>query len=47
MIYKMDIVNESAWVESDNGKLDIKSLFENIINNGWDSVFKHSCLGGI
>ena len=31
MIYKMDIVNESAWVESDNGKLDIKSLFVNII----------------
>ena len=27
----MDIVNESAWVESDNGKLDIKSLFVNII----------------
>ena len=31
MIYKMDIVNESAWVESDNGKLDIKSLSVNII----------------
>ena len=27
----MAIVNESAWVESDNGKLDIKSLFVNII----------------
>lgn len=27
----MDIVNESAWVESDNGKLDIKSLSVNII----------------
>ena len=31
MIYKMDIVNESAWVESDNGKLDIKSLSVNIL----------------
>ena len=27
----MDIVNESAWVESDNGKLDIRSLSVNII----------------
>lgn len=27
----MDIVNESAWVESDNGKLDIRSLYVNII----------------
>ena len=31
MIHKMDIVNESDWVESDNGKLDIKSLSVNII----------------
>ena len=31
MIFRMEIVNESAWVESENGKININNFEINII----------------